>query len=247
MLIPWEDYMLISEVHMKCIYGILFENGKWYVGRTNDFDRRKAEHLRSKDNELASDYNSEKYRAMRKYMYDFIVLEEVVNEDLLPELEIKWIKHLDSYKNGYNMTEGGESYNLRGEYHSQAKLTQEEVNQIISLLKNNELKQTKIAELFKVHPSTISLINQGKIWKNDKIEYPIRDTDYSNKGEQNGMAKLKDSEVLKIRMLYINHSVKEIATMYPQISWHAIEHICSGDSYKHLPIYKKRLKKWINI
>lgn len=247
MLIPWEGCMLIPEVYMKCIYGILFENGKWYVGRTNNFQRRKEEHLRSKNNPKASDYDSQKYRAMRKYLYDFIILEEVDDENLLPELEIKWIKILDSYVNGYNMSIGGESYNLRGGYHSQAKLTQRQVNQIVQLLKDNKIKQSEIALLFNINASTVSLINKGKIWYNSSENYPLRPTNYSNCGETNGRAILSDDEVLKIRMLYITHTVKEVAALYPQVSWHAIEHICSGDSYKHLPIYKKRLKKWINI
>jgi predicted GIY-YIG superfamily endonuclease len=72
---------------MMCIYGILFENGKWYVGRTNDFNRRKSEHLSDYRNPNVSDYESEKYRAMRKYEFEFVILEEVKEENLLPERE----------------------------------------------------------------------------------------------------------------------------------------------------------------
>ena len=99
---------------------------------------------------------------MRKYLYDFIVLQEVEDETLLPALEKEWIKKKNSYIDGYNMTEGGESYNLKGEYHSQAKLSQKEVNQIIELLQENKISQAEIAKKFNVSTSSISLINTGK-------------------------------------------------------------------------------------
>lgn len=57
---------------------------------------------------------------MRKYgidKFNIQIIEECSNEDLILK-EAYWIEHYDSYKNGYNMTEGkgegnGTSFNAK--------------------------------------------------------------------------------------------------------------------------------------
>lgn len=231
-----------------CIYGILFENGKWYVGRTNDFNRRKSEHLSDYRNPSVSDYESEKYRAMRKYEFEFVILEEVKEENLLSEREKYWIKHKDSLENGYNMSEGGESYNLKGEYHSQAKLTKLEVEEIRDLLRNTKIPYEEIANKYNVSKATISNINTGSRWNDESITYPLRVADFANRGEKNHNAKFTDQEVVEIRKLYKDYSITQLSEMFKhKASASAIKHICDGSSYKHLPIYSKTNKKWINL
>ena len=69
------------------------------------------------------------YQAIRKHgleNFDFIILEECLTEQL-NEREVYWIAYFNSYKNGYNATEGGdeshihlghpvELYDLNGNY-----------------------------------------------------------------------------------------------------------------------------------
>ena len=63
----------------------------------------------------------------------------------------------------------------KGEYHSQAKLSQAEVDEIKKLLKYSDLSLLEIQEQFpNVGKSMISLINTGKNWKNNDEEYPLR-------------------------------------------------------------------------
>jgi predicted transcriptional regulator len=59
------------------------------------------------------------------------------------------------------MSEGGESYNLKGEYHSQAKLTKLEVEEIRDLLRNTKIPYEEIANKYNVSKATISNINTG--------------------------------------------------------------------------------------
>jgi len=82
-------------------------NGKKYIGKTIDYEKRMGEHKRDfrKYNRLIS-------RAINKYgweNFDKEVIECVNVADDLCELEKKYIKeHNTLHPNGYNLTEGGE-------------------------------------------------------------------------------------------------------------------------------------------
>lgn len=54
------------------------------------------------------------------------------------------------------------------------KLTKEQVIDIIELLKNSNMSQSSIAEIFRVSQTTIGNINRGLRYKMDNICYPIR-------------------------------------------------------------------------
>lgn len=53
----------------------------------------------------------------------------------------------------------------QGEKNGSHKLIEEEVIEIIELLKSGEYFQTEIAKMYKVSASTISYINRNKLWK----------------------------------------------------------------------------------
>ncbi len=93
-------------------------NNKKYVGQTlTTFEYRKRRHLK---NAFIFNYPMKFYQALRKYgEHNFIwsILEKDIDENLLDDREIFWIKHFDSFNNGYNMTIGG--YTIRGYHHSQ--------------------------------------------------------------------------------------------------------------------------------
>jgi len=83
------------------IYEIRFDNGKSYIGQTVNLKKRKMSHMwNSKNNEKPL------YRAMRKYDYDWVILEEVLI-DLLDEKEQYYIKLKSSFVGGYNLNIGG--------------------------------------------------------------------------------------------------------------------------------------------
>ena len=54
------------------------------------------------------------------------------------------------------------------------KISQDDINKIINLLKNTKISQQKIGEQFNVVQTVISKINLGKSYKRDNIDYPIR-------------------------------------------------------------------------
>ncbi len=98
------------------IYKWTSPSGKGYVGQAQDLPSRKREFL----NENNADYAGDKLRKARKQYPDFSqwvyeVLEECSIE-LLDEREKYWIRHYDTYHNGYNLTEGGTS-GTKGYHH----------------------------------------------------------------------------------------------------------------------------------
>lgn len=82
-------------------------NGKKYVGCTiYSIQHRFQEHIKT----ISKCLNRPLYQAMKKYgVQNFsIALLENCDEAILSEREIYWIEKLDTYKNGYNATLGGE-------------------------------------------------------------------------------------------------------------------------------------------
>ena len=91
-----------------CFYKVTnLINGKIYIGKTNNFKKRKLEHTRY-------DVNNENifHKALRKYgENNFIweVIDECEGLDEINKLEKYYIRKYKSYKpNGYNMTKGGD-------------------------------------------------------------------------------------------------------------------------------------------
>lgn len=113
------------------IYRFISPSGKSYIGQTaNDPEIRKLQHKYTANKGLDTKF----YKAIRKYgfdSFDFEIIYTVVTDGNLREelntLETYYIGKFDSYKNGYNMTIGGDtsgktigklisSYTKDGEY-----------------------------------------------------------------------------------------------------------------------------------
>lgn len=104
-------------------------NGKVYIGQAVDIQARYRGHKSSSFNPRDKDYNMVIHQAIRKYgleNFSFEVIEECEREQL-NEREVYWIAYYDSYRKGYNATEGGneshihlgkpiELFTLQGEY-----------------------------------------------------------------------------------------------------------------------------------
>jgi len=90
------------------IYKHTSPSGKSYIGKTiRDVKTRLNEHI--KQAEEGSIYTF--HVAIRKYgieNFTSIILEDSILEEELNEREKYWIKYYDTYKNGYNMSEGGD-------------------------------------------------------------------------------------------------------------------------------------------
>lgn len=222
------------------------ENGKSYIGQSNDIERRFAEHISK--NEIPVDVAISKYGSKA---FTFEVLEECTL-DMLDEREIYWIAYYNTYKGfGYNCNPGGG--NNRGENNGRTKLTNEEVAYIRECY-DLHMRRRDVYEGFKdkISFSAFASIWDGTTWKDIKPEvYTEENKKYymyeATNGENSINAKLTDEEVIKCRERYVNENAKEIYQDYQnRISYQTLQQILWGRSYKHLPIYKKKTREWIN-
>ena len=140
-------------------------NGHCYIGQSINIELRWKRHKES-----VNTYDYPLYLAIRKYgieNFSFNIVQECEPCEL-NELEIYWIKYYNSYFDGYNQTRGGNQYACN------VKLSDEDLLEIVDLLKNSNLSQKEIAQSFNVGYDTVSEINNGKTRVLDNIEYPIR-------------------------------------------------------------------------
>ena len=234
---------------MKGIYMFTNKvNGKKYIGQSIHLEQRYDQHLRNYKNPKDREYNNSFHRALRKYgekNFDYIILIQNNNftKDELNELEIYYIELMDSYKNGYNETLGG---NYASDHFS--KLTKEEIKQIQNLLLTTKLTFKEIGEKYNVSIGCISLINSGKTWNIYwNGSYPLREKDSNRaRGERVNTSLSSDKEILLIRMEYVNLTLTELYEKYKhKYSFSGLKKIIYGVNHKHLPIYIKRKKQWI--
>lgn len=122
------------------IYKFTSPSGKSYIGQTIDYKRRRASFLNSKCYYSGSRLNNaiKKYGA-ENFSYEIVVqiygdTKEELREKL-DELEKYYILKYDTYKNGYNMTEGGSG--------SRGCFQTEESRQKISLFRKGRLSPNK--------------------------------------------------------------------------------------------------------
>lgn len=98
--------------YIYCITNLI--NSKKYIGKTTTTIRERwYEHCWTSQNKENIKYPL--YIAMRKYGIENFQIEclEEVNNDLLSEREIYWIKELETYGiHGYNATKGGDGVQL---------------------------------------------------------------------------------------------------------------------------------------
>lgn len=226
------------------------ENGKAYIGQSNNIERRFLQHC----------YKGEKARipldiAIQKYgkeAFNFEILEECPLEKL-NQREAYWIKYYNTVETGYNCSEGGDQQST-GENNGRSKLTEEDIINIRKAYANHE----KQKEVYKNYENIISFnhfqnIWQGRVWSHIMPEVFTEENKkyyiYQNSLGGNGAsAQFTDEEVIALRKRYVNESAKEIYKDYQdRVKYQTFQAILWGRTYKNLPIYKKKEKKWINI
>lgn len=154
---------------MKGIYKITnIQNNKCYIGKTNDSNRRWADHQRLAFTKNHKEYEKALYKAMRKYglaNFTFEIIEEIEDYDIKAgEREQYWISYYDSYNLGYNETLGGDGGSspghCLGESNGRAKLTEEDVIQIRTLYAKGASKQ----ECYILYQNKITSSGFAKVW-----------------------------------------------------------------------------------
>lgn len=225
-------------------------NGKSYIGQSNNIKRRFKEHqTKGSSSRIPLDIAIQKY-GINAFTYE--IIEECPIEKL-NEREKYWIKYYNTIDNGYNCLEGGEQQSL-GAFNGRAKITEQDVINIRKAYANHK-KQKEVYEEYKdiISFSYFQNLWQGRSWAHIMPEVFTKENKqyyiYQNsKGSNGAFAQFTDDEIIKIRKRYVNESAKNIYKDYKnRVSFQTFQAMLWGRSYKNLPIYKKKEKKWINI
>lgn len=162
------------------------ENGKTYIGQTNNIQKRKNGHRSCAHNKNSNEYNSPFHRALRKYgedKFNFEILEEIDDDDieLINEREQFFIAHYQSLvsQNGYNISLGGDGHKMLPKtYKEKLKLsklfTANELKDIQEMLRQDISFATIIKKYPKMKPSFLSNINIGLAFYNPEWQYPLQ-------------------------------------------------------------------------
>ena len=222
------------------------ENGKSYIGQSNDIERRFDEHKYK--NDLIIDKAIQKYGAAA---FKFEVIEQCSLEQL-DEREIYWIAYYNTFKGfGYNCNAGGSDN--RGENNGRTKLTNDDVAYIRECY-DAHLRRKEVYEKFKdkIAFDSFASIWDGTTWKDIKPEVYTEEnklyyTKHATDGSKSEMAKFTTDEVLQMRERYVNEDARSIYKDYQdRCSYQTLQQILWGRTYKDLPVYKKKQKVWVN-
>lgn len=147
-----------KEISMLIYMATNQENGKEYIGQTvRSLKQRKRCHI----SDSLNSSNTHFHRSIKKYgqeNFDWEILhDDITNIDDLNNLETYYIGYYDTFKNGYNLTEGGGG--CVGYSH-----TEESLRKISIAMKGSGCGENN--SMYGVHRFGKSAPNYGKRYKN---------------------------------------------------------------------------------
>lgn len=145
-------------------------NDMVYVGQAKNSEQRFQGHCYVSS--MKQYIDKEIKRIGQEHFWYEILESQIENYN---EREQYWINYYNSYKNGYNRTIGGDSF--ENGVNNPASFIKDEniLNQIINDLKNTTLQYKDIANKYNIpNEEMICRINTGACYKKDDINYPIK-------------------------------------------------------------------------
>lgn len=209
----------------KYIYVITNKlNNKQYVGQTSNPEKRFREHLWVGESTVGKD--------MSKFgieNFEMSVLEgPIENYD---EREIYWIAKLNTEApNGYNITRGGKGF--FGKRYTTTEATLDVAREIISMLYNESYSFGYISKTFSLPYNVIKKINNGELFYDSNIDYPIRFDAFED--EYCLTLKKTTVELVCDDLKNTDMSIKDISKKY-FINDKLVSKINNGTYQKYLP------------
>ena len=137
-----------------------------YIGQSNSIEKRWSTH---KSRAADPKFNTKLYNAIRQYgieNFSFTILWKCAMK-YLDAYEQFYINHYNSIENGYNEVRT---------INKGKRISQTLLRKIIADLRRQELSMKEIAAKHCISYSTVNQINRGKMFHDEKITYPIRET-----------------------------------------------------------------------
>lgn len=216
-----------------------------YIGQSNDLEKRLTSHIRTYENSAID-------RAIKKdpcnFAYEII---ELCSEEELNDKEIYWIKYFDSYVDGYNQTTGGSYYHCPTSY-SITLLTDDDIMLIRKCYASQKYNSgAEVQREFFPHLDRhlIAEVYNGQLKPEIMPEvytqnYVHEQTQKVQLGEKNPASIATENDVVLLRSLYVIKTREELYEFAPHLKERTIVSILSGQNWKHMPIYKKKEKRW---
>ena len=214
-------------------------NGHKYIGQTNNLGVRYSAHKSQAYNPNSKDYNCLFHQKIREYgldNFDFYTLEEIDCEDsdCNDYREQVWIQEEKSWcrkGKGYNQNSGGKQFKKN------LSISDEQIVEIKSLLKNTNIPFTEIADKFSTYRECIARINTGRYAFDPLEAYPIRITREWREITQDIKVDIANA------LLNTKMTQKDIAKKYG-VSVHLVANVNQGNSNLkgdyHYPLRKLR-------
>lgn len=233
------------------IYRIVnLKNGYSYIGQSKNIYSRFLDHM----------YKKTENPRMSKI--DRAIINEGVTNFLFQVLEIckpedldwkedYYIKYYQSVDFGYNEVFGGQ--NNIGESNSNSKLTYIDVFNIREAYKNHQDPEAIYRSYFmtKISLATFFTIWEGKTWNEVHMDVYTEDNKAYYKSlnhNRKEYTNFSDDEIMRFRQRYVNESAIDIYKSEGiTCRFNTFRYILTGGSYKHLPIYNKNKKVWIQL
>lgn len=216
-----------------------------YIGQSKELERRIYSHMSSRENSRID-------QAIKKeplnFTYEII---ECCSLEELNEREIYWISYYDSYVDGYNRTPGGTFYTCPTK-DSVSLLSDEDIRLIRACYADMSYHSgAEVQRKFFPHLDRhlIAQVYNGQLRQDIMPEvyednYVHSYTKTRQLGDKNPAAILNVEDVKHMRILYMDNTRQTIFALFPQYNERLITSIISGQNWGHLPIYRKKQKRW---
>ena len=135
---------------------------KIYIGQSNNFAKRIKSHVNASFNDNSNSFSTPFHKAIREYGYENFnwEVEYTTHRNELNLLEAYFIKHYNSFENGYNSTPGGDAIKIKNHRHyddKKFKFFNTKTNDTVRCTRNTFIK------IFNLDGSNVSKLIQGKL------------------------------------------------------------------------------------
>lgn len=227
------------------VYKIESENGKKYIGITNNFSRRMREHcsLHNPNSLIAKAINKH-----GKENFSYEVLKEVETVDEAKELEIHFIRKFNTLvPNGYNISIGGDI--LAGASNGRAHFTVDEIFDIRTRFNNDENYMSIYNDYQRVSVEQFIKILRNKTYLDCSLR--CKDKTLLNQGSitkiKNNLCLFSEEEVVKLRLEWCNlvHYKKAYKKYSNRCSLEYFYQVYYGLVYKNImpEVFSEEIKK----